>query len=83
MTNQRKASTKASMVAKILAREKGATLREISKATGWQFHSCRAFLTGLRKKGTILKEQQSDGSLAYRAEPVASSPVATDPAVAE
>ena len=50
MTFQTKASTKAAMVTKILCREKGATLLEMIKATGWQPHSCRTFLTGLRKK---------------------------------
>lgn len=70
MTNQKKATSKAAMVTKILSREKGATLLEISKATGWQLHSCRAFLTGVRKKGSILKEQRSDGSLSYRIAPV-------------
>lgn len=68
MTVQTKATTKAAMVSKILSREKGATLLEMSKATGWQRHSCRAFLTGLRKKAPILKEQRSDGKLAYRIE---------------
>ena len=77
MTIQKKVTTKAAMVTKILSREKGATLLEMSKATGWQLHSCRAFLTGLRKKGTILKEQRSDGSLAYRTEPVAHQPTPT------
>ena len=62
MSNQ----TKAAMVIKILSREKGATLLEMTKATGWQPHSCRAFLTGLRKKSAILKEQRADGKLAYR-----------------
>ena len=66
MTIQKKATTKAAMVTKILSREKGATLLEISKATGWQLHSCRAFLTGLRKKSEILKEQKSDDQLSYR-----------------
>lgn len=70
MSIQKKSATKAAMVAKILSREKGATLLEMSKATGWQPHSCRAFLTGLRKKGSILKEQRSDGQLAYRIAPV-------------
>ena len=55
----------------IKAREKGATVLEMSKATGWQPHSCRAFLTGLRKKFTVLKEQRSDGKLAYRLQPAA------------
>lgn len=67
---QKRATTKAAMVTKILSREKGATLLEMSKATGWQQHSCRAFLTGLRKKGDILKEQRSDGQLSYRIPPV-------------
>ena len=83
MTNQKKATTKAAMVSKILSREKGATLLEMSRATGWQLHSCRAFLTGLRKKDTILKEQRSDGSLAYRTEPVVQKPMPADGAVAE
>ena len=71
-----KASTKAAMVARILSREKGATLAEMSKATGWQLHSCRAFLTGLRKKGRIVKEERGDGKVAYRSEALA--PVAAE-----
>ena len=60
--------TKAAMITKVLSREKGATVLEMVKATGWQPHSCRAFLTGLRKKSVILKEQRPDGKLAYRIE---------------
>ncbi len=73
MSIKTNASTKAAMVTKILSREKGATVLEIAKATGWQPHSCRAFLTGVRKKSQIVKEQRPDGKLAYRieAEPVA------------
>ena len=78
MTSQPKASTKAAMVARILSREKGATLAEMSKATGWQLHSCRAFLTGLRKKGRIVKEERSDGKVAYRVEGPVSAPVAAE-----
>lgn len=66
MTTPSKATTKAAMVTKILSREKGATVLEMSKATGWQPHSCRAFLTGVRKKSQIVKEQRLDGKLAYR-----------------
>ena len=80
MTIQRKATTKAAMVTKILSREKGATLLEISKATGWQQHSCRAFLTGLRKRGEILKEQRSDGQLSYRIAQILSRPEQADAA---
>ena len=80
MTIQKKVTTKAAMVTKILSREKGATLLEMSKATGWQPHSCRAFLTGLRKKGDILKEQRSDGQLAYRIVQVVDQPMQADAA---
>ncbi len=66
MNTQAKATTKAAMVTRILSRDKGATVLEMSKATGWQPHSCRAFLTGLRKKSIIVKEQRGDGKLAYR-----------------
>ena len=69
MNTQAKAATKAAMVTRILLREKGATVLEMSKSTGWQPHSCRAFLTGLRKKFTVLKEQRGDGKLAYRLQP--------------
>ena len=75
MAIQKNATTKAAMVTKILSREKGATLLEMSKATGWQPHSCRAFLTGLRKKGEILKEQRNDGQLSYRIAQVVAQPV--------
>jgi hypothetical protein len=82
MSTQTKATTKAAMVRKILSREKGATLLEMSKATGWQQHSCRAFLTGLRKKSRIHKEERGDGKLAYRLEiaPADAAPAAAAPA---
>lgn len=83
MTTQKKATTKAAMVTKILSREKGATLLEMGKATGWQPHSCRAFLTGLRKKGSILKEQRSDGQLAYRIAPIVDRSMPTEAAIAQ
>jgi len=59
--------TKSAAVTRLLSRNKGATLAEISHATDWQTHSCRAFLTGLRKKGKkLIKEQRPNGSTAYR-----------------
>ncbi len=68
MTIKTNASTKAAMVTRILSREKGATVLEIAKAAGWQPHSCRAFLTGVRKKSQMVKEQRFDGKVAYRIE---------------
>lgn len=70
--------TKSAIVTKLLARTKGATLTEIAGATNWQLHSCRAFLTGLRKQGkTVVKEQRSDGAVAYRIAAVEAQAVAS------
>ncbi len=62
-----KPQTKSTKVVALLSRTKGATLTDICKATNWQQHSVRAFLTGLRKKGHILaREQRGDDGTAYR-----------------
>jgi hypothetical protein len=46
----------------MLACPQGATLEAICKATGWQPHSARAALSGLRKAGaTIEREALVDG----------------------
>lgn len=59
--------TKAAVVSKLLSRPRGASLGDITAATGWQPHSIRAFLTGLRKKGVNLeREQRRDGATGYR-----------------
>ena len=59
--------TKAAIVGKLLSRPRGASLGDIAAATGWQAHSIRAFLTGLRKKGVNLeREQRRDGATGYR-----------------
>ena len=63
-----KAQPKSAIVARMLARGSGATTAELMKATGWKEHSCRAFLTGVRKKNALVKEQRSDGKTAYRLE---------------
>lgn len=59
--------TKSATVNRMLRRKNGATLAEIESATCWKPHSCRAFLSGVRRKGTaILKQTRSNGQLAYR-----------------
>ncbi len=59
--------TKAATVNRMLRRDKGATISEIEKATGWKPHSCRAFLSGVGKTGTtVAKEERADGTTAYR-----------------
>jgi hypothetical protein len=46
-----RAGSKQAMVVELLSRESGATLAEVTQATGWLPHTTRAALTGLRKKG--------------------------------
>ena len=66
----RPASNKA-VVAKLLTRARGATIAELQEATGWQPHSARAHLSGLRKIGkTLLKEKRRTGETSYRLAPV-------------
>ncbi len=59
--------TKASIILDLLKRPKGATVADLQKATGWQEHSVRAALTGLRKKGhEIIKTKDDAGVTLYR-----------------
>ncbi|QZD90972.1 DUF3489 domain-containing protein [Qipengyuania aurantiaca] len=64
-------ATKASAVKELLEREDGADLEAICKATGWQSHSCRAFMTGLRKKGReVVRYKNDKGTSIYKLTPV-------------
>jgi len=66
-TTTPKTKSKAATVIGLLNRSKGASIDEICKATKWQKHSTRAFLTGLRKKGlVIIREQRGEEGTAYR-----------------
>ena len=57
----------------LLIREGGASLEDLTAATGWQPHSSRAFLTGLRKKGwAIERKKREDGTTLW----VGSAPAA-------
>ncbi|RYH05422.1 DUF3489 domain-containing protein, partial [Tropicimonas sp. IMCC6043] len=49
--------TKAEKVRAMLARPEGTSLEAICKSTGWQPHSARAVLSGLRKAGYTVKRQ--------------------------
>ena len=59
MTNPKQ--TKIAKVQAMLERPSGATVAALCKATGWQAHSVRAALTGLRKAGHIIERRQGDG----------------------
>ncbi len=62
-----KPQTKASLVEGLLLHDAGASLEDLSQATGWLPHTCRAFLTGLRKKGRHLERaKREDGVTIYK-----------------
>jgi len=62
-----KPQTKASLVGRLLSQTGGASLPELCEATGWLPHTCRAFLTGLRKRGIeVERASREDGATVYR-----------------
>ena len=61
-------SSKAGTILALLSRPKGAKINELLKATGWQAHSIRAAITGLRKRGITIARSQDNGVTVYRAE---------------
>ena len=68
-TSTPKTSSKTDRVLAMLARPKGASLASICAATGWQPHSARAALSGLRKAGHVIDRQPGpgkDGVSVYR-----------------
>ncbi len=65
-----KPQTKANLVQELLARDGGASLAELCEATSWLPHTCRAFLTGLRKRGrSPEKGKRDDGITVYHLPP--------------
>ena len=54
-------TSKNDAVIALLKRQGGASLVEITKATGWLPHSARAVLTGLRKNGFTIEKAKTDG----------------------
>lgn len=61
-----KPESKTARVIALLRREGGATLDELVAETGWQAHTTRAALTGLRKKGHAISNDKVDGVRRYR-----------------
>ena len=61
--------TKTAKILALLGRPDGASLKELEKATGWQAHSVRGFLSGALKKKMGLRVESTkrdDGERTYR-----------------
>jgi hypothetical protein len=56
-------TTKAAKILSLLRRSNGATIAELTKATSWQAHSVRGFMSGTLKKkqGIQISGSQEDG----------------------
>ena len=59
--------SKQALLIEMLGRVDGASMDELTAATGWLPHTTRAALTGLRKKGhPITRAKGQDGRTVYR-----------------
>jgi hypothetical protein len=63
-----RAESKGAKILEMIARAKGATLAEIMKATGWQAHSVRGFIsTASKKHGITIESSKSEsGDRVYK-----------------
>ena len=60
-----KTTTKTDKVVALLKRKHGASIEELTKATGWLPHTTRAAMTGLRKKGHDIERTKVGGVSRY------------------
>lgn len=64
-TAQPRRGSKLAIVVELLAAPEGVSLTRLVEVTGWQQHTARAALTGLRKRGYVVvseKVKDSDGA---------------------
>jgi hypothetical protein len=60
--------TKAEQISALLRKQKGASLGELMKATGWQQHSLRGYMSGtlVKRQGLTVTSTKIDGERRYR-----------------
>ncbi len=57
--------TKQALLLELIGREGGATLEELTSATGWLPHTARAAITGLRKRAHDVRRERVEGISRY------------------
>lgn len=78
-TARTRADSKQALVIGLLQRPEGATIAQITEATGWQQHTVRGTLAGTLKKRlglTITSTKETGGQRVYRIDPVSPDGVA-------
>ncbi len=63
--------TKAAKLLTLLQTGTGASLEEMVEVTGWQSHTVRAAMTGLRKKGHIIDKHVEGNTTVWSVKPAA------------
>ena len=59
--------SKLALIIELLRRADGATIADLTRATGWLAHTTRAAITGLRKRGyAVTRERTGAGESVYR-----------------
>jgi len=66
-TNLKPAKTsRSAQLRKLLMRKNGATIAQIQKTFGWQPHTVRAAISGLRKAGEMVERSEAAKGAVYR-----------------
>lgn len=73
--------TKSALLRDLLSAPRGASLASLMAATGWQAHTVRAALSGLRKGGTDVTRTSGDDGPVYAISAANAIAKAADPAV--
>src|SRR3981189_2230170 len=68
VAHRKEGNSKQDHVLGLLRRPSGATIENITQATGWQSHSVRGFFAGVGRKklGLSLVSEKTDGERVYR-----------------
>jgi len=62
-TSEERPAPKSTQIVSLMQRQNGASIAELMKATGWQAHSVRGFISGTlkRKQGLVVNSVVEEG----------------------